>query len=148
MKMILLADVKSIGKKGQVINASDGYAKNFLLPRKLAVEATKSNMNELENKEKADEFRRQQELEAARESAKSLEQVRVKVAVRTGEGGKLFGSVTSKEIAACLEEQTGLVIDKKKIVVDTPFKAVGPGKVTVKLHPQVSATLNVDIVEG
>lgn len=148
MKMILLEDVKGVGKKGQVINASDGYAKNFLIPKKLAVEATKSNLNELELKEKAEQKRRAQELEEAKELGKKLESLRVKVGVKTGENGRLFGSVTNKEIAACLEEQTGFGIDKKKIVVDTPFKNVGPGTVTVKLHPQVSATLNVDIVEG
>ncbi len=148
MKMILLQDVKNVGKKGQVINASDGYAKNFLLPKKLAVEATKANLNDLALKEKSDARRRQEELEEAQALAKQLESVTVKIPVRLGEGGKLFGSVTNKEIAAGLEAQTGLAVDKKKIVVDGPFKAIGPAEVALKLHPQVAAKLKIEIVEG
>ena len=148
MKMILLEDVKNVGKKGQVINASDGYAKNFLLPKKLAVEATKANMNDLALKEKAEAKRRKEELEEAQALSKTLADITVKIPVRMGEGGKIFGSVTSKEIASCLEAQAGVVVDKKKIVVDGPFKTVGPAEVVVKLHPQVSAKLKIEIVEG
>ena len=148
MKMILLQDVKNVGKKGQVINASDGYAKNFLLPKKLAVEATKANLNDLALKEKSDARRRQEELEEAQALAKQLESVTVKIPVRLGEGGKLFGSVTNKEIAAGLEAQTGLAVDKKKIVVDGPFKAIGPAEVALNLHPQVAAKMKIESVEG
>lgn len=148
MKMILLADVKSIGKKGQIVNVSDGYARNFLLPKKLAVEATTSNMNELALKQKAEDKRKQKELEEARELAKKLENVTVKVAVKTGDGGRLFGSVTNKEVAACLKEQTGIDIDKKKIVLNVAFKNVGEGHAVVKLHPEVSAELKINIVSA
>ena len=148
MKVILLEDVKNVGKKGELVNASEGYAKNFLLPRKLAVEATKANLNDFELKKKADAKRKQQELEEAQALAKQLEEITVKVFVKTGENGKLFGSVTNKEVAQALEEQTGLQIDKKKIVLNEPFKMVGSRHVIVKLHPKVNAELNVEIAEG
>ena len=148
MKVILLEDVKSIGKKGQLVNASEGYAKNFLFPKKLAVEATKANMNELELKKKAEDKRKQQEVEEARALAKQIEDLSIKIAVKTGENGKLFGSVTNKEIAAALEEQTGLKIDKKKIVLNDAIKMVGQRHVSVKLHPKVTAELAVEIVEA
>ena len=147
MKVILLEDVKNVGKKGQLVNASDGYAKNFLFPKKLAVEATKSNMNDLELKKKAEEKRKQQELEEAKELAKQLEAKEVLVSVKTGENGKTFGSVTNKEIAEALEKQTGLKIDKKKIVLEEPIKMVGSRTVIVKIHPQVNAEINVKIME-
>lgn len=147
MKVILLEDVKNVGKKGQLVNASDGYAKNFLFPKKLAVEATKSNMNDLELKKKAEEKRKQQELEEARELAKQMEAKEVIVSVKTGENGKTFGSVTNKEIAEALEKQTGLKVDKKKIVLEEPIKMVGSRTVIVKIHPQVNAEINVKIME-
>ncbi len=148
MKVILLEDVKSIGKKGQLVNASEGYAKNFLFPKKLAVEATKANMNELELKKKAEDKRKQQELMEARDLAKQIEEKGIKIAVKTGENGKLFGSVTNKEIAIAMEEQTGLKIDKKKIVLNDAIKMVGQRHVSVKLHPEVTAELTVEIVEA
>lgn len=147
MKVILLEDVKNVGKKGQLVNASDGYAKNFLFPKKLAVEATKSNMNDLELKKKAEEKRRQQELDEAKELAKQMEAKEVIVSVKIGENGKTFGSVTNKEIAEALEKQTGLKIDKKKIVLEEPIKMVGSRTVIVKIHPQVNAEINVKIIE-
>lgn len=147
MKVILLEDVKNVGKKGQLVNASDGYAKNFLFPKKLAVEATKSNMNDLELKKKAEEKRKQQELEEARELAKQMEAKEVIVSVKTGENGKTFGSVTNKEIAEALEKQTGLKVDKKKIVLEEPIKMVGSRTVILKIHPQVNAEINVKIME-
>lgn len=147
MKVILLEDVKNVGKKGQLVNASDGYAKNFLFPKKLAVEATKSNINDLELKKKAEEKRKQQELEEAKELAKQMEAKEVIVSVKTGENGKTFGSVTNKEIAEALEKQTGLKVDKKKIVLEEPIKMVGSRTVIVKIHPQVNAEINVKIME-
>lgn len=146
MKVILLEDVKSIGKKGQLVNVSDGYAKNFLLPKKLGVEATKSNLNDLELKKKSDEKKRQQEYEAALKLAEELKQKVVLVKVKAGENGKIFGSVTSKEISAALEESTGIKIDKKKIVLDEPIKNVGKMTLPVKIHSKVSAQIEINVV--
>ena len=147
MKIILLEDVKGVGKKGQTINASDGYARNFILPKKLGVEATPANMNTLKLQQKAEEKRKAEELAQARAAAEKLENLTVNIAVKTGEGGKLFGSVTNKEIAAALEKQHGLKIDKKKIVLADQIKMVGERHVEVKLHPQVTAELKVKITE-
>ena len=148
MKIILLEDVKGVGKKGQTINASDGYARNFILPKKLGVEATPANMNTLKLQQKAEEKRKAEELAQARAAAEKLENLTVNIAVKTGEGGKLFGSVTNKEIAAALEKQHGLKIDKKKIVLADQIKMVGERHVGVKLHPQVTAELKVKITEA
>lgn len=148
MKIILLEDVKGVGKKGQTINASDGYARNFILPKKLGVEATPANMNTLKLQQKAEEKRKAEELAQARAAAEKLENLTVNIAVKTGEGGKLFGSVTNKEIAAALEKQYGLKIDKKKIVLADQIKMVGERHVEVKLHPQVTAELKVKITEA
>ena len=148
MKVILLEDVKSVGKKGQVVNASEGYAKNFLFPKKLAVEANNVNMNELNLKNKAEERRKAQELEDAKALAEKLEKIVVKIPVKTGEGGKLFGSVTNKEIAQAIEKNEGLKVDKKKIVLNDQIKMIGKKTVQVKLHPKVTADLTVEIVEA
>ena len=115
MKLILLEDVKSVGKKGDIVNKNDGYALNYLIPKKLAVEATKANMNDLELKKKAEEKRKKEELEEAKKIAEQLNDKVVKVSVKAGENGKVFGSVTNKEIADALAKQTGMDIDKKKI---------------------------------
>ncbi len=136
MKLILLEDVKSVGKKGDLINASEGYAKNFLLPKKLAVEATKSNLNDYELKQKADAKRRQEELEKAQETAAALKDKVVTIKVKTGGNGKLFGSVTNKEVADAIVEQTKLEIDKKKVSIGDPIKMVGERTAVVKLHPR------------
>ena len=148
MKIILLEDVNGVGKKGQTINASDGYARNFILPKKLGVEATPANMNTLKLQQKAEEKRKAEELAQARAAAEKLENLTVNIAVKTGEGGKLFGSVTNKEISAALEKQHGLKIDKKKIVLADQIKMVGERHVEVKLHPQVTAELKVKITEA
>lgn len=148
MKLILLEDVKSVGKKGDLINASEGYAKNFLLPKKLAVEATKSNLNDYELKQKAEAKRKQEELDKARETAKALEDKVVTIQVKTGGNGKLFGSVTNKEVAEAIIEQTKLDIDKKKVSIGDPIKMVGERTATVKLHPKVSAEVTIKIVEA
>lgn len=147
MKVILLQDVKSVGKKGQTVNVSDGYAHNFLFAKKLAIEANKSNLNELALKQKSEERRKEQEYQEAKELGEKLEKQTVKVGVKTGEGGKLFGSVTNKEIAAALEKETGIKIDKKKIVLNDQIKMIGKRTVQVKLHPKVTASLSVEIVE-
>lgn len=148
MKMILLQDVKSIGKKGDLINASEGYAKNFLLPRKLAVEATKSNLNDYELKQKAEAKRKQEELEKAQATAKELEDKVVTIKVKTGGNGKLFGSVTNKEVAEEIVKQTRLDIDKKKVSIGDPIKMLGERTTVIKLHPKVTAEVKVKIVEA
>ena len=148
MKLILLEDVKSVGKKGDLINASEGYAKNFLLPKKLAVEATMSNLNDYELKQKADAKRRQEELEKAQETAAALKDKVVTIKVKTGGNGKLFGSVTNKEVADAIVEQTKLEIDKKKVSIGDPIKMVGERTAVVKLHPKVSAEVTIKIEEA
>ena len=145
MKLILLEDVKGVGKKGDVVNKNDGYALNFLIPKKLAVEATKSNINDLELKKKADERRKKEEYEEAKELGEKLKYKIVKVSVKAGENGKVFGSVTNKEISAALLQQTGIDIDKKKITFNDPIKMVGRRTVKVKLHPKVTVELTVEI---
>ena len=145
MQVILLEDVKGVGKKGDVVNKNDGYALNFLIPKKLAVEATKSNINDLELKKKADERRKKEEYEEAKELGEKLKDKIVKVSVKAGENGKVFGSVTNKEISAALLQQTGIDIDKKKITFNDPIKMVGRRTVKVKLHPKVTVELTVEI---
>lgn len=145
MKLILLEDVKGVGKKGDIVNKNDGYAINFLIPKKLAVEATNANLNDLELKKKSETKRKKEELEEAQRLGAELNDKVVKVKVKAGENGKVFGSVTNKEIASALLEQTGIDIDKKKISFDDPIKMVGRRIVKVKLHPQVTVELTVEI---
>ena len=142
MKLILLEDVKGVGKKGDIVNKNDGYAINFLIPKKLAVEATNANLNDLELKKKSEAKRKKEELEEAQRLGAELNDKVVKVKVKAGE---VFGSVTNKEIASALLEQTGIDIDKKKISFDDPIKMVGRRIVKVKLHPQVTVELTVEI---
>ena len=146
MKVILLQDLRGIGKKGQVIDTTDGHARNYLIPRKLAVEATVHHINEIEAKKKAELHRQTSELEAAQALGKSLSQAKIEIAVKTGDNGKLFGSVTNKEIASALSAKTGLAIDKKKVILDEPIKTLSEKQVEIKLHPQVSARITVKIV--
>ncbi len=148
MKIILLQDVKNVGKKGQLIEASEGYAKNFLIPRKLGMEATKSNLNDLELKQKSEEKRKKEELEEAQHMGKELEEKTIVITVKTGDNGKLFGSVTNKEVAEELVKQTGLAIDKKKVSIGDPIKMLGERTATVKLHPKVTAEVKIKIVEA
>lgn len=147
MKVILLQDIKGVGKKGDLLEASDGHARNFLLPRKLAAEATKSNLQELETKRQSQAHHKQQELEAAQELAKSIEEQPINIKVKMGENGKLFGSVTNKELADALKSQRGLDIDKKKILLTEPIKTSGAKNAEVKLHTNVTAKLVVNITE-
>jgi len=144
MKVILLADVKGTGKKGQTIEASDGHARNFLIPRKLAVEATKANIAQLEGQQKKAADKLQKDIEEAQEIATKIRAVEIKIAVKVG-GGKMFGSISNKEIAEALQQQANLFIDKKKIVVQA-IKTVGEHTATVKLHPQVSVPLKFELV--
>ena len=146
MKVVLLQDVKALGKKGDVVEVSEGYARNFLLGRKYAVEATAANLNTLKlQKANADKIAAQQ-LAEAQETADKLSKVSVTVAIKAGGNGKAFGSVSSKEIAQALEDQ-GVVIDKKKIVLPDAIKEFGKYDVKVKLHKDVAATVNVNVVE-
>jgi large subunit ribosomal protein L9 len=148
MKVILLQDVKSVGKKGDLINASEGYAKNFLLPKKLAVEATKANLNDYELKQKSEEKRKQDELQNAQQIADAFKDRVVTIKVKTGGNGKLFGSVTNKEVADAIVEQTKLDIDKKKVSIGDPIKMIGERTATIKLHPKVTAEVLIKIVEA
>ena len=145
MKVILLADIKGVGKKGAVINAAEGYARNFLLPRKLGVEATKSNMNELELRQRAERGRVLKDLESAQEMAKLLNEITVTVAVKAGENGRLFGSVTNREIAQALYEQQNISLDKKKIILHDAIKTTGEAYADVKLHASVTCKLTVNV---
>lgn len=147
MKVILLEDVKSLGKKGEVVNVNDGYARNFVLPKKLGVEATGKNMNDLKLQKANEEKVAKEHLEAAQAFAKEMENDHVVVSIKAGEGGRTFGSVSSKEIATAYKEQCGKEIDKKKIILPEPIKSFGVYEVAVKLHPKVTGTLKVKVQE-
>ena len=148
MKVILQQDVKGQGKKGQMIEASDGYARNFLLPRKLAVPATAENVNTMKMQEKAKKAQEAAEKAEAEALSKKLESLTVKVAAKAGEGGRLFGAVTAKEISECLAQQHGLNIAKTKLVLDEPIKACGGYKIKAKLGYEIVGTVNVMVVEA
>ena len=138
MKVILNADVQGKGKKGQVVSVSDGYARNFLFPKKLAVEANAANLNAAEKAKRTDEHRRQVELENARALAEKLKEVKVIVKAKCGEGSRLFGSVTTQELADAIKEQFGYDIDKKKIVLDAPVKELGEYTALVRVYTDVA----------
>ena len=147
MEVVLLEDVKALGKKGQIVKVNDGYARNYILPKKLGVEANAKNLNDLKlQKAHADKMAAEQ-LAAAKELAARLESVKVTLAVKSGEGGKVFGSVSSKEIAAAVKEQCSLELDKKKIQIQEPIKTLGVHEVSVKLHRDVTAKLRVQVTE-
>jgi large subunit ribosomal protein L9 len=146
MKVILLKDVKSVGKKGEVINAADGYARNFLFPRKLAEEATDANMHILNNQKEAERRKKLAEVEAAQKLAQELSGKEIVLAVKTGENGRLFGSITGKDVADELKKQTGLDIDKKKIVIEN-IKQLGTYDTEIKLYPEISTKIKV-IIKG
>ena len=147
MKVILLQDVKSLGKKGDIVEGNDGYARNFLLKTKKGVEANNKNMNDLKLHKANQDKIAQEQLEAARELGKKLEESKVTVSIKTGEGGRAFGSVSSKEIAAAAQEQLGLDIDKKEGQLKEQLKSLGTFHVPVKLHPKVTAELTVNVTE-
>lgn len=148
MDVVLLKDVKSLGKKDQIVSVNDGYARNFLFPKKLAVEATKANLNILKQQMAAAERLAQEQLENARQQAAELEKVTVRIPVKMGAGGKLFGAVSSKEIADALKTQTGFEADKKKIQLDEAIKTVGTHEVELKLHREVTARIKVIVEEA
>ncbi len=147
MKVILLQDVKSIGKKGELKEVSDGYGRNFLLPRKLAKEANAQAMNELKNAEAAKEYKIKTETDQARKNAKALTGRAVKIYAKAGQGGKLFGSVTAKEIAEEIGKQYGVEVDKRKVVLDNDIKSYGTFSFEVKFYNGISATMSVVVCQ-
>ena len=145
MDLILTQDVKALGKKGEIVKVSDGYARNFILPKKLGMEATKQNLHDL-NTQKAAELKKQKELlEEAKSYAKKLEELTIKVSIKAGEGGKTFGSISTKEIAAAAKEQFNIDLDKKKLQLNDPIKNAGSYTVPVKIHPQVTAEMKIKV---
>lgn len=148
MKVILLQDVKSLGKKDQVVDVNDGYARNFIFPKKLGIEATNQNMNNLKLQKQNEAKIAKENLKKAREFSKKLEELTVVVKMKAGEGGKAFGSVSSKEIAEEAKRQHGVEIDKKKIVLEDPIRTFGVFEINVKLHPEVVAKMHVKVEEN
>ena len=146
MEIILLQDVKALGKKGDIVKVNDGYARNCILPKKLGVEATKKTLAELKGQQLSDARKAKEILEQAKELAKELEEATVEVKMKVGEGGKTFGAVSTKEIAAAIKEQLSKDIDKKKITVPDAIKSLGMYEINVKLHPQVVAKMKVHVV--
>lgn len=147
MKVILLEDVKALGKKGEIVNVNDGYARNFILPKKLGLEANTKNLNDLKLQNANEEKKAKEILEAAQAFAKDLESKSVVIKMKDGEGGRVFGSVSSKEIATAFKDQCGLDIDKKKIQLTDAIKAFGTYDVPVKLHQKVTGILKVKVEE-
>ena len=147
MKVILLADVKSLGKKGEIVNVSDGYARNMLFPKKLGVEANSKNLNDLKLQNQNKEKVAKENLEAAQKFAKELESMSVTVQIKVGENGRVFGSISAKEIAEAAKKQLGIELDKKKLLMDAPIKSLGVTMVPVRLHPKVTGELKVHVKE-
>ena len=147
MKVILIEDVKTLGKKGDTVNVNDGYARNFILPKKLGIETTAKNINDLKLQKAHQDKVAAQQLADAQELAADIEKKSVEVQMKVGEGGKTFGAISTKEIAAAAKDQLGLELDKKKISVDEPIKSLGVHNVKIKLHPKVVATLKVKVSE-
>ena len=145
MKVILLQDIKNVGKKDEIINSSDGYARNYLFPKKLAVEARKDNLNQLKARQDTAKRKKEQEKEDAKQLAEKLKKITLSIQVKAGENGKIFGGVTAKEIAENLKEQQSIEIDKKKIMVKETIKALGNYSVEIKLYEGISANLAVSV---
>ena len=148
MKVILLEDVKSLGKKGQLVDVSDGYARNMILPKKLGVEATSRNLNDLKLRKANEEKVAQENLDAARAFAEELSTKEVILTLKVGEGGRTFGSVSSKEISEAAKKQLNLDIDKKKLQLESPIRNLGVTNVPVRLHPKVTGSLKVWVKEA
>ena len=148
MKVILLEDVKSLGKKGQIVNVSDGYARNMILPKKLGVEATSKNLNDLKLRKANEEKVAQENLDAAKAFAEELSTKEVILTLKVGEGGRTFGSVSSKEISEAANKQMNLDIDKKKLTLENPIRNLGVANVPVRLHPKVTGSLKVWVKEA
>ena len=147
MKVILLEDVKSLGKKGQLVEVNAGYARNFILPKKLGIEATSKNINDLKLQKAHEDKVAAEQLAAAKVLAEELKDKSVELKMKVGEGGRTFGAISTKEIAAAAKEQLGYELDKKKISVDEPIKSLCVHNVKIKLHPKVTADLKVKVTE-
>lgn len=147
MKVILLQDVKSLGKKGELVNVNDGYARNFILPKKLGLEANSTNMNNLKLQKQKEDRAAAQELADAKALAEKLKDITIELQVKTGEGGRVFGSVSAKEIVAAAKSQKNLVIDKKKLLIDEPLKSCGMHIIKVRLHKDVVGEFKVHVSE-
>ena len=145
MEVILLEDVKSLGKKGEIVNVNDGYARNFILPKKLGLEATSKNLNDLKLQKQNDEKVAQEKLDAAKALAEEIKEKSITVKIQAGVEGKVFGSISSKEIATEAKKQLNMDIDKKKIVIPDAIKSLGTYNVNIKLHKDVTATLRVKV---
>lgn len=148
MEIVLLEDVKALGKKGQIVKVNDGYARNFILPKKLGVEATTKNLNDLKLQKANAERIAAEQLAAAKELAEKIGEMSIILTMKAGEGGKAFGSVSGKEIATAAADQLGLELDKKKLILPEPIKTFGTHEVPVKLHKDVTAKLAVKVVEA
>ena len=146
MKVILLDNIKGVGKKDEIINASDGYARNYLLPKKLAVEANAENLSKLNNKKESAIYKKDQEKQNAEELAKKLKGIMLKIKVKAGENGKIFGGVTSKEISENLKNQYNFAVDKKKIELKDTIKTLGSFNVSIKLFEGITADLRVEVI--
>lgn len=146
MKVVLLQDVKDLGKKDSIVNVSDGYARNFLFPKKLAIEASDAKMKEITDKKSSEKNRKQKELQQARELAEKLNKVTVTIKTKSGESGKLFGSITSKDIAQEIETQANIKVDKKRIVLSDALKSTGEYQIEIKVYPEVLAKVTVKII--
>jgi large subunit ribosomal protein L9 len=147
MKVILLKDIKGTGKKGDVKEVSDGYARNFLFPKKLAVQAGTTEVKELNEKKKSQEIKEQKEYEAAVELGKKMEEMNVTLYSKAGDGGRLFGSITSKDVAAQIKKEHGIEVDKRKVMLDGPIRTLGSRFVEVKIHQKVVTKIRVDVRE-
>lgn len=148
MEVILLQDVKSLGKKGEIVKVSDGYARNFILPKQLGVEKTAKTLNDLKLQKAAEEKHRQEVLAEAKALGEEIKKQSVTLKIKSGEGGRTFGSVSTKEIAIAMKEQLKLDVDKKKLVLPEPIRTLGTTIVPVRLHPEVTTELTVKVVEA
>ena len=148
MKVILLEDVKALGKKGAIVNVSDGYARNMILPKKLGLEATPKNLNDLKLQKAHEDKVAQENLDAAKAFAEELKDKQVTVGIKVGEGGRTFGSISAKEIAEAAKAQLGYELDKKKLQLSAPIKELGTTMVPIKLHPKVTGELKVVVKEA
>ena len=148
MEIVLLEDVKALGKKGQIVKVNDGYARNFIIPKKLGIEASTKNLNDLKLQKANEEKQAAELLLQAKELAEKLEALSVTLSMKAGEGGRAFGSVSGKEISAAIESQLGYKIDKKKLILPEPLKTFGSHEVPVKLHKDITAKLAVKVTES
>ncbi|HOR86300.1 MAG TPA: 50S ribosomal protein L9 [Bacillota bacterium] len=147
MRVVLLQDVKNLGKKDQLINVSDGYARNFLIPKKLAVEATAGKLKEIEDRKESGQKKKEKELQLAKELADKISKLEISLKTKAGENGKLFGSITGKDIAEAIKSQHNMEVDKKKVVLHDAIKALGTYQVEIKVYPEISAKINVKVAE-